>query len=282
MAANQELISFLQRSVGYSLTGDTSEQCLFILHGSGANGKSTFLQTIASILGDYAMSTPTETLLVKPRGAIPSDVARLKGARFVTASEAEAEQRLAESLIKRMTGGVDSISVRFLYQEWFDLEPTHKIFLGTNHKPLITGSDNAIWRRIRLVPFEVTIPEPERDKNLFQKLKNEAEGIFAWAVQGCILWRKHGLEEPEEVRAATDNYREEMDTQAEFIKDRCVVRADVKISRKDLFDAYTAWCQENGQTQVNNKSFVAGMRDRGFMDCRTGKGARGWEGIDLS
>lgn len=282
MAANPKLISFLQRAIGYSLTGETSEQCMFILHGSGANGKSTFLQTIAFVLGDYAMSTPTETLLVKQKGAISNDVARLKGARFVTASEAEAEQRLAESLIKQMTGGVDMISARFLHQEFFDFTPSHKIYLGTNHKPVIRGTDHAIWRRIRLVPFEVTIPESERDKNLFQKLKNEADGIFAWAVQGCLLWRKHGLGEPEEVRTATDNYREEMDTLAEFIKDRCVLRPGAKISRKELFDAYAAWCQENGQAQVNSRSFAAGMRDKGYKDCRTGKGARGWDGIDLS
>ena len=139
MAANPKLISFLQRAIGYSLTGETSEQCMFILHGSGANGKSTFLQTIAFVLGDYAMSTPTETLLVKQKGAIPNDVARLKGARFVTASEAEAGQRLAESLIKQMTGGVDIISARFLHQEFFDFAPSHKIYLGTNHKPVNHG-----------------------------------------------------------------------------------------------------------------------------------------------
>jgi putative DNA primase/helicase len=132
MAGNRQLISFLQRAIGYSLTGETSEQCMFILHGFGANGKSTFLQTISYVLGDYAMCTPTETLLVKQRGAIPNDVARLKGARFVTASEAEAEQRLAESLIKQMTGG-DIITASFLHQEWFDFAPTHKIFVGTNH-----------------------------------------------------------------------------------------------------------------------------------------------------
>jgi putative DNA primase/helicase len=147
MDGNEQLISFLQRAIGYALTGETSEQCLFIFHGSGANGKSTFLQAISSILGDYAMSTPTETLLVKRRGAIPNDVARLKGARFVIACEADAENRLAESLIKQMTGG-DTISARFLHQEWFDFDPTHKVFFGTNHKPVIRGTDYAIWRRV--------------------------------------------------------------------------------------------------------------------------------------
>ena len=283
MASNPKLISFLQRAIGYSLTGDTSEQCMFILHGSGANGKSTFLQTIAFVLGDYAMSTPTDTLLVKQKGAISNDVARLKGARFVTASEAEAGQQLAESLIKQMTGGVDVISARFLHQEFFDFAPTHKIFLGTNHKPVIKGTDPAIWRRIRLVPFEVTIPEAERDKNLFQKLKKEAESIFAWAVKGCQLWRTYELGEPEEVKAATESYREEMDTLAEFIKDRCVLRPDARVLRKALFDAYVEWCQEDGQAQVNSRSFVAGMRDKGFVECRAGlKGMRAWEGIELA
>ena len=145
---------------------------------------------------------------------------------------------------------------------------------------LITGTDNAIWRRIRLVPFEVTIPESERDKNLFQNLKNEAEGIFAWAVQGCILWRKHGLGEPEEVRTATDNYREEMDTQAEFIKDRCVLRPDAKISRKELFDAYAAWCQENGQVQAGSRAFVSGIRDKGFHGVQDRTERCTWMGGD--
>ena len=220
MDGNEQLIDFLQRAVGYALTGETSEQCLFIFYGSGANGKSTFLQTMSYVLGDYSMSTPTETLLVKRRGAIPNDVARLKGARFVIACEADAENRLAESLIKQMTGG-DTISARFLHQEWFDFEPTHKVFFGTNHKPVIKGTDYAIWRRIRLVPFEITIPEGERDKNLPEKLKAEADGILAWAVQGCLVWQQQGLGVPEEVKAATDSYREEMDILGEFLKDRC-------------------------------------------------------------
>ena len=132
-------------------------------------------------------------------------------------------------------------------------------------------------------PHEVTIPESERDKNLFQKLKNESDGIFAWAVKGCLLWRTHELGEPEEVKVATASYREEMDTLAEFIKDRCVVRPDARVSRKALFDAYVEWCQEDGQAQVNSRSFVAGMRDKGFGECRAGlKGARAWDGIELA
>jgi putative DNA primase/helicase len=281
MDGNQSLIDFLQRAVGYALTGETSEQVLFIFWGGGANGKSTFLQAMSHVLGDYAMSTPTETLLVKRRGSIPNDVARLKGARFVVACEADAENRLAESLIKQMTGG-DTISARFLHQEWFEFEPTHKVFFGTNHKPVIKGNDYAIWRRIRLIPFTITIPEEQRDKSLPEKLKEEASGILAWAVQGCLEWQRRGLGAPEEVKAATDTYREEMDILGEFLKDRCRLNPDAKVSSKELSEAYTDWCEVNGQEPVPQRLFIAAMREKGFLRCRVGHaGIRGWLGLEL-
>ena len=267
MNGNDNLISFLQRAVGYSLTGDTSEQCLFIFYGAGANGKSTFLQTINSMLGDYATQTPTETLLVKQKGAIPNDVARLKGARFVTASEAENGQRLAESLIKQMTGG-DTISARFLHQEWFDFDPTHKIFLGTNHKPVINGTDEAIWRRIRLVPFEVTIPEPERDRNLIHKLEDELPGILAWAVKGCLQWQEEGLGIPEEVKVATQSYRCEMDILADFISDCCTIDESASVAVKDLYEAYRRWCDLNGEKALKKPSLARKLQDKGFLTVR--------------
>jgi putative DNA primase/helicase len=228
------------------------------------------------------MSTPTETLLVKRRGAIPNDVARLKGARFVVACEADAEQRLAESLIKQMTGG-DTISARFLHQEWFDFDPTHKVFFGTNHKPVIRGTDYAIWRRIRLVPFEITIPEAERDKALPERLKEEADGIFTWAVQGCLNWQKRGLGAPVEVREATASYREEMDILADFLKDRCQERSNSKTPSKGLHEAYISWCQENGQEPLGQRAFVSALREKGFKQCKIGnRGVRGWEGLELT
>jgi putative DNA primase/helicase len=282
MDGNEQLISFLQRAIGYALTGETSEQCLFIFHGSGANGKSTFLQAISSILGDYSMSTPTETLLVKRRGAIPNDVARLKGARFVIACEADAENRLAESLIKQMTGG-DTISARFLHQEWFDFDPTHKVFFGTNHKPVIRGTDYAIWRRIRLVPFEITIPEAERDKALPERLKEEADGIFAWAIQGCLLWKQRGLGAPEEVQEATASYRDEMDILADFLKDRCQESPESEVASRELYEAYTGWCQDNGQEPIGQRAFVSALREKGFKQHRIGnRGVRGWLGLELN
>ncbi|MFH1983189.1 MAG: phage/plasmid primase, P4 family [Pseudomonadota bacterium] len=281
MAGNAHLISFLQRAIGYSLTGETSEQCLFIFYGSGANGKTTFLQAINAMLGEYAMQTPTETLLVKQRGAIPNDVARLKGARFVTASEAESEQRFAESLIKQMTGG-DTLSARFLHQEWFDFVPTHKVFLGTNHKPVIKETDHAIWRRIKLVPFEVTIPECERDLQLSRKLKSELPGILAWAVSGCLDWQRQGLGTPDEVKAATEDYRNEMDVMSEFIADRCIEGPSHEVRTKDVYEAYVNWCEGNGERPLSKRAMGLKLKERGYMPGKVGQDrSRGWKGLGL-
>ena len=281
MDGNQNLISFLQRAIGYSLTGDTGEQCFFIFWGTGANGKTTFLQTINAMLGDYAKQTPTETLLVKRKGAIPNDVARLKGVRFVTASEAEAYQRLAENLIKQMTGS-DTISARFLHQEWFDFEPNYKIFLATNHRPVIEGTDSAIWRRIKLIPFDVTIPEPERDRHLLEKLKEELPGIMAWAVRGCLEWIKNGIGEPEEVKAATQDYRNEMDVLSQFISDCCVEKDSVKALFKDLYQTYGRWCDLNGEQALTKRIFGSKLKENGYKPVRMGQGgSRGWVGIGL-
>ena len=281
MDGNQNLISFLQRAIGYSLTGDTGEQCFFIFWGTGANGKTTFLQTINAMLGDYAKQTPTETLVVKKKGAIPNDVARLKGVRFVTASEAEAYDRLAENLIKQMTGS-DTVSARFLHQEWFDFEPNYKIFLATNHRPVIQGTDPAIWRRIKLIPFDVTIPEPERDRHLLKKLKEELPGIMAWAVQGCLEWIENGIGEPEEVKAATQEYRNEMDVLSQFISDCCVEKASLKTLFKDLYQAYTGWCDSNGEQSLTKRIFGTKLREKGYKPVRIGQGgSRGWIGIGI-
>lgn len=280
MAGNDDLIQFLQRAIGYSLTGDTGEQCFFILYGSGANGKSTFLSAISSIMADYSMQTPTETLLVRKTGGITNDVARLKGARFVTASEAEADQRLAEGLIKQMTGQ-DVISARFLYQELFDFTPTHKIFLATNHKPDVRGNDPAIWRRIKLVPFEVAIPEPERDRKLLSKLAKEQAGILAWAVRGCLDWGVQGLGEPEEVKAATNEYKCEMDFMSMFFSDCCCIEDRAKSTAKELYEAYTAWCSETGEEPLKQRGFGIKLKDKGFKHFRTGD-RRWWRGIKLN
>ncbi len=261
MDGNEEMIGFLKRAIGYGLTGDTREQCFFIFHGSGSNGKSTFLQTVHLVLGDYSKQTPTETLLVKPKGSIPNDIARLRGARFVVASEAEDKQRLAESQIKQMTGG-DTITARFMRQEWFDFIPICKIFLGTNHKPVIRGTDHAIWRRIRLVPFAVTIDNP--DETFPEKLKEELPGILAWAVAGCLEWQARKLGIPPEVKKATDVYRSEMDVISDFINDFCVVEPTAWVLVADLYEAYCRWCDRNGERALAKRALGQMLSARGF------------------
>ncbi len=277
----EELRRFVQRATGYSATGSTSEQCMFIHHGPGANGKSTFQETISAALGDYAMRTPTETLLAKRPGGVPNDVARLKGARYVTASETEEGRRLAESLVKDLTGQ-DSISARFMWAEWFDFKPTHALHLSTNHKPEIRGTDAAIWRRIRLIPWAVTIPPAEQDRKLPEKLRAELPGVLAWIVRGCSAWQREGLQAPEEVRQATKAYRAEMDVLAAFLADCCLRDEDETASASELWGAWKRWCEETGEQAGTQKRFGGRLAERGFLnhrDSRTGR--KVWSGLAL-
>ena len=221
MKGRAELIRFLQRGIGYSLTGMTNEQVLFLFYGTGANGKSTFIETVRHLLGDYAQQADFSTFLERKGDSPRNDLASLKGARFVAAVEAAEGRQIAESVIKQATGG-DTIRARFLFKEFFEYKPQFKLFLVANHKPKVTGTDEAIWRRIRLAPFEVTIPAGERDKELPDKLRRELPGIMAWAVRGCLDWQANGLGEPVEVSTATAAYRQEMDMLAEFLNDKCI------------------------------------------------------------
>jgi putative DNA primase/helicase len=278
----EELRAFVQRAAGYSATGDTSEQCLFINHGTGANGKTTCQEAIAAALGDYAMRAPTEMLLTKRSGGVPNDVARLKGARFVSASETEEGRRLAESLVKDLTGQ-DSITARFMWAEFFDFTPTHKLWLSTNHKPEIRGTDNAIWRRIRLIPWSVTIPPAEQDKKLPTALRHELPGILAWIVRGCLAWRREGLQAPDEVRKATGQYRAEMDVLAGFLAECCELDTGHWEYAKDLYECYRRWCDENGERPEPQRKFGGRLGERGFQRDRGGsRGAGIWRGVRLT
>ena len=213
-----ELIAFVRSAIGYSLTGDVRERVLFIPYGKGRNGKSTLLELIAEMLGDYSLRTPTETLMVKPYNQIPNDLAQLPGRRFVHASESEEGKRLSESLIKDLTGR-DTISARFMRGEFFQFQPVCKLWLRTNHKPVIRGTDNAIWDRIRLIPFDLRISEEQEDCGLPGRLREELPGILAWAVGGCLSWQAHGLGLPTEVKIASATYRAEMDQLAAFLSE---------------------------------------------------------------
>jgi putative DNA primase/helicase len=201
-----DVINFLQTASGWAITGNTEEQTMFILYGSGANGKTTFLNTILSILGDYGTATPTETFMRKTGDQITNDIARLRGTRFVTTTEAEQGRRLSEPLIKKITGN-DQMTARFLYGEFFNFVPTFKIFMATNHKPVIKGTDYGIWRRIKLIPFTTRIPEEKQDRRLEEKLKAEASGILNWLLEGTARWKREGLIAPATILNATNEYR---------------------------------------------------------------------------
>ncbi len=260
---DSELISFKRRAYGYSLTGDTGEQCLFIPYGTGANGKSTELDAISGILGEYGNSAQFETFAVQRNDGVRNDVADLVGARFVSASEGESQQRLAEGLVKQLTGG-DVMKARFLHKEFFKFKPTFKLWLATNHKPVIRGTEHAIWRRIRLIPYGVTIPPEKRDNRLKEKLEQERSGILNWLLDGCRAWLEHGLGKAAAVSAATESYREESDVLADFITARCVVGENFGEIAADLYRAYERYCTENGDTVYSNTLFGRMLTERGY------------------
>lgn len=271
MDGSSDMVSFIQRMLGYSLTGDTREQILPICYGTGANGKSTFLGLFQEMLGDYATATSASTLMVRRNESISCDVAILKGARFVAAAEVEEGQRFAESLVKQLTGG-DAISARYLHCNPFVFKPTFKIWMAVNHKPVIRGTDTGIWRRVRLVPFSVTISEPRQDKTLPAKLCEELPGLLAWAVAGCLEWQLCGLGVPDEVKKATGDYQSEMDAVAQFIDERCTVVEDLAVRSSALYQAWIAWCKNNGEAETSNKSFSLKVEEKGFKKARRGNG----------
>lgn len=260
---DQDLIRYIQKAVGYSMTGSTQEQCAFFCYGTGRNGKSTFLETISDALGDYATNIQPETIMVKPGTSGPtSDIARLKGARFVSCSEPNEGVRLNEGLIKQLTGG-DKVTASKKYENEFEFYPEFKLWMSTNHKPVIRGTDVGIWRRICLIPFTVCIPEDKVDKHLKFKLQRELPGILKWAVDGCLMWQREGLKQPAAVAAATAEYRSEMDVISAFIADCCIVTNDPRRERaKDMFSAYAKWAKENNEFEMKSTKFGREMANR--------------------
>ena len=277
---DNDLIRFVQKAMGYALSGDVSEQCLFILWGTGANGKSTFLNVLHHLFGDYARSTMIETFM-KKNSEQSNDLARLKGARLVTTSEIEQGKPLSESLIKTVTGE-DELTARFLYGEYFSFKPTFKIFMATNHKPKIRGADNGIWRRIKMIPFTVTIPPEQRDKKLTEKLIAENSGILNWLIKGYAMWKKEGLEEPDAVRQANEEYRMDMDAVGTFVTDCFEIDASLKwrLHTKILYETYMKWCVKNNEKIMSQKWLALRMQEKGFKRIAT-NGQRMWLGLVL-
>lgn len=278
---NQELIDYIQKAVGYMLTGSVSEQCLFLAVGGGRNGKSTFINVLRKLLGDYAQQADFSTFLERkdktgPRG----DIARMKGARMVAAVEGPEGKTLDESAIKHLTGD-DRIAARFLYKEVFEFDPTHKIFLATNHRPIIKGTDLGIWRRLHFIPFSVTIPENKIDKNLSKKLERELPGILNWAIEGCLDWQKEGLHIPETMDLAKEDYRKEMDSIGNWINDNCITHDNATAKATPLYEDYINWSKTQGEHLISNKVFKNRMLEKGFVQKRRG-GFNLWIGVGLA
>jgi putative DNA primase/helicase len=276
-----EVRAFFKKLCGYAISGVVSEHVLPVLYGTGANGKSTVLNALLSAVGDYGMQAAPD-LLVAKKGAHPTEVADLFGMRLVASIEVEDGRRLAEALVKSLTGG-DKVRARRMRQDFWEFEPTHTAFLCTNHKPEIRGTDNAIWRRIRLIPFTETIPPAEQDKKLPEKLRAELSGILRWMVEGCLEWQREGLQAPAEVRKATAGYRSEMDVIGAFLADECEVGDDYRASFKTVYERYAEWCADGGEKSEKARKFNALLKQRGrFEGRRSGPGGSNeWHGLRL-
>lgn len=280
-SAKPDVITFVQRAVGYSLTGSVAEQCLFVLWGSGANGKSTFLNALLSLLGDYGRSGVQDLLVAKAHESHPTELADLFGQRFVVFQETQEGQRFDESKVKALTGG-DKVKARRMREDFWEFSPTHKLWLGTNHRPNIRGTDTAIWRRIRLVPFSVTIPPDERDGKLADKLRAELPGILQWAVQGCLEWQRKGLQPPREVTEAVEEYRREEDRLQAFIDECCVQKPGNCVASGFLYSAYQRWAENGGEKPMNKILFSRRIAEKGFGLDRIGhERTRTWSGLAL-
>jgi len=270
----KDVIHFVHKSLGYTLTGLTSEQVLFLLWGTGWNGKSTFLEAIRYIVNDYSISIASASLMEsKSAGNNASgDIARLQGVRFATTTESKQSGNVDEERIKLLVSS-DAITARFLYQEEFEFKPEFKLWVGCNHRPNIKGTDTGIWRRIRLVPFTAKFPPEKRERGLEERLKGESEGILAWMVAGCLLWQKEGLIPPEEVTKATEEYRNEMDTIGSFLSSKCLVGESHKCHPAQFYAEYKSWSEGSGEWAVSLQKLLSKLRDRGIYEVKNRSGS---------
>lgn len=280
MAGREDLVAFLRRAVGMTLAGEVRDHVFLFLYGHGRNGKSTLINLLIKMLGPLHRRLTSASLMVTDKNHIPNDIARLAGARCVTASEIEDGARLNESLIKDLTGG-DVIPARFLHREFFEFLPQLTLWLVGNHRPVIRGTDAGIWRRVMLVPFEATLADSEVDPDLSAKLEAELPGILNWAISGCIEWRESGLNPPEAVRAATDAYRTEQDILGQFIAEMCVTGAGNCAGAAELYKAYERWAQDSGLRPQSKVRFSNALQERGYERSRTSKGTK-YAGIRIA
>lgn len=282
-AGDAALIAFLQRFVGYCLTGDVREHVLLFCYGEGANGKSTLIDLVIDMLGGfggYAAPSAPGLLVAKKGEQHPTELADLLGRRVVTCVEIGDGKRFDEERVKGLTGG-DRIKGRLMRKDFFTFAPTHKLVVAANHKPIVRGTDLGIWRRILLVPFLVTFGEGQKDRELAAKLRAELPGILAWAVRGCLAWQRAGLQPPPIVLEATSAYQAEQDTVGRFLEDRCLLNPRVRAKSGSLYEAFRTWCTEQGEHEMNQRRFGEQLLRRNLKQTRLTGGTRAWEGVGL-
>lgn len=277
---NTELCEYLSRVAGYCLTGSTEEHVMFFLYGTGANGKSVFLNTLCIIWGDYATHAPLDTFLETRSDRHPTDLAKLRGGRLVIATEISHGKHWDEAKIKAITGG-DTISARFMRQDFFDYKPQFKLLIAGNHKPSLRNVDEAMRRRIHLIPFTVTIPPERRDPKLTEKLLQERDGILSWAVNGCLKWQEIGLKPPQCVLSATQEYFESQDAIKRWLEDECDISPSVSCSVGDLYESFKRWAENNGEFVISKKRLSEELDKRGFRRCFVQHNKRGFSGISV-
>lgn len=280
MGDDPELLDYVQRLIGYTLSGQRGEHLLPVCYGSGANGKSTMLGALQEVMGDYAGTAAPGLLIARGGNEHPTGLADLQGRRLVLVSETGESGRLNEEQVKALTGG-DRITARRMRQDFYQFDPTHQLILQTNHRPRVRGTDEGIWRRLRLIPFAITIPANRRDPELPDKLRKEAPGVLQWALEGWRRYQADGFTTPEAVRLATNEYRSASDQVGAFL-DECCDQADGFTARaRDLYQAYSKWCKETGEHARTQNDFGMRLTERGFERTRTGQGYR-YRGLTLN
>ncbi len=281
MDGDQQMVDFLSRATGYTLSADTSAQAMFFPYGDGCNGKGVFLEVVRHVMGGYGKDTSFETFVVtKNKNEARNDLAGLVGARFVTASESQDGHKLDEALIKRLTGG-DPITCRKLHHEFFTFYPNFKIWMHSNYKPVIRGTDWGIWRRLKCIPFEVTIPDDKRDEQLAPKLKTEAPGILRWMLKGMADYLKFGMMYPDKVNEATTKYRESQDVVGRFLGDKCVIAEYAEAKQTEMYTAFTLWAEANREHVMKESQFSDAMRKR-FGKPKHKADGNHWQGVGLN
>ena len=263
-AADRALIEYWRKICGYCLIGVIRDHIMPVAYGKGENGKSTILGTLMDVFGcDYAMKCPPDMLMAKKTDTHPTDRADLFGKRLVVAIETEAGRRLNETMVKELTGG-DRIRARRMHENFWEFSPTHTLLMATNHKPGIRGNDHGIWRRLKLIPFAVTVKGKRAIKDMPEKLRAEYPGILAWCVRGCLKWQTDGLEDPSKVQEATEEYREEQDRIGAFLAEHMVEGPNYRVKARELYTRYKTWCEQSGEFFLSEVMFSAEMEEREF------------------